>query len=240
MKKKILLFFLVLTTCVFSQTTENFSPIHSDTIFYNKTIDYTQKREFKSDLKTKYFGKDFTYKEENEDTKEEIKEIQQKSSNSGFLKSFIFFMKSIFPFVLGGIVVFIILKLYVGFDTSFFKFKPTQINTTQTLVYEDEDIHNADLESLLKKAINEKDNRLSIRYYYLLALKKLSEKELIKYDNDKTNSEYLFEIKDTHTRSYFSYLSYIYTYVWYGNFSLNDTDFSKVEEKYKLFFKQIN
>ena len=39
------------------------------------------------------------------------------------------------------------------------------------LIYEDEDIHETDLDALLNQALNHKDYRLAIRYYYLSILK---------------------------------------------------------------------
>ncbi len=233
MKKKLLFFVLLFNICAYSQElVESTIEISNDSIVYQKTTDYIKEREFKSDLKDKYSDNEFIYKEE--------KVEEQKPPDLTFFKAFIGFMQTIFPFLLAGIVVFIILKLYLGSGTGFWNFKRIHKKVAEKLVYEDEDIHDVDLNSLLKRALEAKDSRLAIRYYYLLLLKKLSEKELIKYDKDKTNSEYLFELKKEETKKEFSYLSYIYTYVWYGEFSLNEMDFKRVEEKYKSFFKTIN
>ena len=233
MKKKLLFFVLLFNVCAYSQeSVESTIEISNDSIVYQKTTDYIKEREFKSDLKDKYSDNEFIYKEE--------KVQEQKPPDLTFFKAFIGFMQTIFPFLLAGIVVFIILKLYLGSGAGFWNFKRVHKKVAEKLVYEDEDIHDVDLNSLLKRALEAKDSRLAIRYYYLLLLKKLSEKELIKYDKDKTNSEYFFEIKKEEIKKDFSYLSYIYTYVWYGEFLLNEMDFKRVEEKYKSFFKTIN
>lgn len=236
MKKKILFFVLCYSFLSYSQESiESIIEISNDSIVYQKTTDYIKEREFKSDLKDKYSDNEFIYKEEKEEVKKEVKPL-----DFTFFKAFIAFMQSVFPFLLAAIVVFIILKLYLGSGAGFWNFKRVHKKVAEKLVYEDEDIHDVDLNSLLKRALEAKDSRLAIRYYYLLLLKKLSEKELIKYDKDKTNSEYLFEIKKEEIRKGFSYLSYIYTYVWYGEFLLTEMDFKRVEEKYKSFFKTIN
>jgi hypothetical protein len=80
---------------------------------------------------------------------------------------------------------------------------------------------------------------LAIRYYYLTSLKGLSTKEIIEYHKDKTNSEYLFEIENTTIRKEFSYLSYIYSYVWYGEFHVNEASFTIAQNKYQSFLNRL-
>ena len=218
-----------------TETTEYYMYL-SDSLAYNKSTAYENKRKFKVDLKDKYSGKDFQYKEE-EQKKEEPKPVA--APNLSFAKAFAAFMKSIFPFLLGAIVVYIILKLYLGAPSSLWNSKASSKKIADKLIYEDDDIENTDLESLLQKALDQNQTRLAIRYYYLILLKKMSEKEIIKYDKDKTNSEYLFEIADTNTRKEYSYLSYIYNYVWYGEFELNESDFSTIQNRYKSFYKKL-
>ena len=83
-----------------------------------------------------------------------------------------------------------------------------------------------------------KDFRLAVRYYYLQVLKDLSNKKIIDYHKDKTNTEYLFEIDNKALRDQFSHLSYIYAYVWYGEFLLDENSFKKAQNKYQSFLKQ--
>lgn len=240
-KKVILLFLLVVTFQLYSQEVEDKNARKKDSISYLKNDNYIKERTFQEDLKSKYSGRDFIYKEEEKKEKPKKKPTPPSPNlNTGFFVGFLAFMKFVFPFLLGGIVIYIILKLYLGSDAKFWDFKSNSKTVTQKLVYEDEDIDNSDIDGLLNKAIKDKNTRLAIRYYYLLLLKKLSEKEIIKYDKDKTNSEYLFEIEDSNMRKQFSYLSYIYTYVWYGEFDLNEHDFTEVAKKYNSFFKTIN
>lgn len=245
MRKSILLFFLgcLLTSSLFSQETEVLEK-KEDSITYIKDLNYTDKKTFTEDLKSKYSGRDFTYKVEKkkkEKKKKEKEEIEKPDTpNSTFYEVFLGFMKFVFPFILGIIVIYIVLRLYLGSDAKFWYFKNSTKKVTKKLVYEDEDINDTDLESLLQKAIADKNTRLAIRYSYLILLKKLSDKKIIKYDKDKTNSDYLFEIEDANQRNQFSYVSYIYTYVWYGEFDLSEEDFIKIQEKYNSFFKTIN
>jgi len=81
---------------------------------------------------------------------------------------------------------------------------------------------------------------LATRYYYLSLLKRLSQKGLITYDKDKTNTEYKFELQDKQMRKKFSYLAYVYDYVWYGEFPVDESKFSTIETNYKTFLQTIN
>ncbi|MDP5107192.1 MAG: hypothetical protein NWQ31_13595 [Polaribacter sp.] len=148
-------------------------------------------------------------------------------------------MSRIFPYLMGGIIIFIILKLLFGFDFQFWKTNHISKRKKANLIYEDEDIHQVDLETLLQQAIAAQEFRLAIRYYYLLSLKGLSTKKFIDYHKDKTNSAYLFEIENTELRNTFSYISYVYTYVWYGEFPINEQHFKAAQLKYQSFLKSI-
>ncbi|TXD50713.1 MULTISPECIES: hypothetical protein [unclassified Polaribacter] len=207
--------------------------IKTDTIVYNKNLDISEVRTFKSNLNEKYKGKDFKYTEE----------LQEKKDSStldlGILNFFVFFMQSIFPFLLGGFIIFLILKTVLGFDAKFWKTSKKSKKLTDKLIYENEDIHELNLEELLKQALENKNFRLAIRYYYLTSLKSLSNRELIEYHKDKTNSEYLFEIKNAEIRNQFSYLSYVYSYVWYGEFPVDETSFAIAQNKYQSFLKNL-
>ncbi|WP_405566924.1 hypothetical protein [Polaribacter sp. Asnod6-C07] len=221
------------------QVTLDSTAFQKDSIIYLKNTQISTERDFNTDLKEKYKGDDFEYKEEEETKKEEPESETDSNSNSAFLGLFSFFMSSIFPFLLGGFVIFVILKSVLGFDARFWK--PTNKAKTSSgkLIYEDEDIHELNLEALLQQAITNKDFRLAIRYYYLSTLKSLSNNKIIDYHKDKTNSEYLFEIENTQTRTEFSYLSYVYSYVWYGEFPVDENSFQIAQNKYQSFLKSI-
>ncbi|MDD7884842.1 hypothetical protein [Flavivirga sp. 57AJ16] len=95
-----------------------------------------------------------------------------------------------------------------------------------------ENIEHADIHALIKNAENDNNYRLAIRYYYLLALKTLSLKNHIKFEDDKTNSEYLNEIREKPFSEKFAYTSYLYNYIWYGKFSLNIEQYDKAKSNF--------
>ena len=202
-----------------------------------KNIAFYQQREFKDNLKEKYSGQEFTYTEEPEKkkAKEEEKMPPPSPIGNALLNGFVFFMSSIFPYILAALVIFFIVKTFLGAESGFWNFKRNSKRSTKNLVFEEEKLQDTDLESFLKHAIENKQFRLAIRYYYLSVLKNLTTKKIISYHKDKTNTDYLFEIENAVIRKEFSYLSYVYSYVWYGEFPLDELTFITVENKYKSF-----
>lgn len=234
---------LLLSSLSFSQTYSEFEIIESDTTYYGKDVlrdslyakddAYSMQRTIKSDLKDKYSGREFTYVDD-------LKERERKKTSSGLKlgKGFSYFMSSILPILLAIFVVFIVAKSFVNIDPAFWKLrrKDTQV---KKLIANEDDIDEADYDKLLQLAIDNQDYRLATRYYYLSLLKLLAENKFIEYHKDKTNSDYLFELKDKKMRSKFSYLSYIYSYVWYGEFPLSEPKFVGIKQKYQSFIKTI-
>jgi len=206
----------------------------AEPVVYAKNTNISKERTFSANLKDKYSDKDFQYKENTPEKKDNSAPI-----NLGIINALVFFMSQIFPFLLAGFIIFIIFKFILGFDIQFWKANHTSKKSKKKLIYEDADIHEVDLETLLQQSIDQKQFRLAIRYYYLTTLKGLSTKKMIVYHRDKTNSEYLFEIENTELRSKFSYLSYVYTYVWYGEFPVDEQHFKVAENKYQSFLNTI-
>ena len=74
---------------------------------------------------------------------------------------------------------------------------------------------------------------MAIRYYYLWTLKKLSERNIIEWHVDKTNTDYLYEIQSKELKDNFQYLSYLYNYIWYGEFEMNDITFNQAQKAFE-------
>ncbi|QXP58796.1 hypothetical protein [Olleya sp. HaHaR_3_96] len=246
MKKCFILLLLLISQTVLSTPIIKVLQADNDTISVNKSSAIEDKVTFKSNLKEKYNDSEFNYtddlKKPEPQKVDKPAPIHSGNKNNGFLPVFVSFMSNVFPFLLALIIVLIILKTFLGSDAGFWNFKRSKQKSAETLLYEDEndDIHETDFDRLLESAILNKNYRLATRYYYLLLLKKLSDKKTIKYHKDKTNTEYLFEINDKQIRRQFTEVSHIYTYVWYGEFPLDTFKFETVEKKYKSIFNSIN
>lgn len=238
MKKSIFIIFLFIFSAINAQFFQHLQDdVVIDTIVYEKNSNYIKQRAFKENLNDKYKGEVFQYKEK------AYKQTQKSSPSpiwTSILRVVTFFMKFIFPFLLGGFIIFLILKAALGFESSWFLFKKDSNKKSEKLVFDEEkDIHKTDLEGLLKTAIQQEDFRQAIRYYFLILLKDLSDKKLIDYHKDKTNSEYLFQLKNNTQKEQFSYLLYLYNYIWYGEFAITKNEFQRAENKYQSFKKLL-
>ena len=97
----------------------------------------------------------------------------------------------------------------------------------------------SDFDQLTKAAENSGEYRLAIRFYYLWLLKRLSHAEIIEYDVEKTNSDYYNEIASENTKKQFSYTSYLYNYIWYGEFKVDNVTYEKAKTAFVKFLNSI-
>ncbi|WP_128755245.1 DUF4129 domain-containing protein [Aquimarina sediminis] len=137
----------------------------------------------------------------------------------------------ILPYVLVVGVLFLLGWLFMKVnpaDMLLEKQQPPQIELT-----EDEDIiQNQDIQQLINKALQQKNYRLAIRYYYLSILKKLSDQELIQWEAQKTNTDYIKELTDNHMQDQFKSITKLYDFIWYGNFEVNEKAYQKAEKEF--------
>ena len=93
-------------------------------------------------------------------------------------------------------------------------------------------------EKMIAETETKGDTRQSIRLYYLWLLRTLKEKKHIEWNQQKTNADYHNEIKSEAVKEKFSYLSYLYNYIWYGEFSITDTDYVNAKKAFLTYLKQ--
>lgn len=93
-------------------------------------------------------------------------------------------------------------------------------------------IHEADFESMIRQTELAGNTRQSIRLYYLWLLKTLTQKEIIVWNAEKTNADYTREIANEIVKKEFGYLSYLYNYIWYGEFSINDSEYENARQAF--------
>lgn len=200
-------------------------------------------REFPIDFREKYSGEDFIYQHKS----------VEKNLWDRFLDSLANWLRSIFDIgtqessldiavnVVRVIAVLIILLVIYLIAKAVLNKEGRWIfgGSNKVIRYEDVEtnIHTTDFEKLISDTLRLGEKRLSVRYYYLYLLKKMSERGIIHWDIEKTNSDYLYEIQDPERKTDFAYLSYLYNYIWYGEFELDQAMFDKAKT---AFDKSIN
>jgi hypothetical protein len=143
----------------------------------------------------------------------------------GYLAVFL----EILPYLLLALFLYLVIRFFVksnmqGMDKN-------RKNPNVVSLSEDEHIiKNEDIQQLIKNALAEQNYRLAIRYYYLYILQLLSEREMIDWQQQKTNDDYLAELSESALKNEFGKATLLYDYVWYGEFDLDRSRYEKAEK----------
>ena len=232
---------LLLCLCFvqFSIAQQNEQPINFDDSTVEKQLISEE------DLETYKADEDFNYKEviaeENFIDKAQrwlrnfLMKFWESIFGIGTAKGFLYFIFKVLPYILLGILVFLLIRFFLKVNSNNLISKAKQKGTI-SFTEEEQIIKNEDIPALIKEAIHQKNYRLAIRYYYLQSLKQLTESDSISWQPQKTNEDYIKEIKKDHLRVDFKNVTKIYDYVWYGEFDVGAIKF----EALKLPFENLN
>ena len=242
-KLLLLILFLLFSVGVFSQT-DTLSVKNDNSSIVQKKFDAKALEKYKSD-------KDFDYSE-NEVVKDPTL-IERLFNWLGrqllrFLE-WIFgvkYAKGIFgsilqaiPYIILGILLFLLIKFFLKVNSN--SIVSNASNKPVVSITEDEAlIKHKDLLKLIKQAIDQKNYRLAIRFYYLNILKQLEDNKFITWEQQKTNEDYIQEISKENIKLSFIDLTRLYDFVWYGNFEIDETKFVKVAANFEATTNLIN
>lgn len=137
---------------------------------------------------------------------------------------------------LGSIYLFIKFMMQAPMNSVF----KTAEQDIEGFSYVEENINEVNFETLITSAINQNNYRLATRYLYLKSLKILSRKGIIDWHYDKTNSDYINEITNDATKNSFTRISYIYDYVWYGEFEIDADQFRRNQSDFNTLNAAVN
>ncbi len=151
---------------------------------------------------------------------------------------FAFFLR-IVPYLLLGILIFLLIKFFLNANASAL-LRARKKQSAVILSEEEHLIKNEDLQQLVQKALADKNYRLAVRYYYLFLLKLMSEKEIISWELQKTNDDYLQEIEKSELQLPFRTITRLYNYVWYGDFPMDESKYYKAEKTFSQVQKLLN
>jgi hypothetical protein len=216
-----------------------------------KTAPYYQKQDIdKADLKKYYDTEDFNY-EEKLATEDSLWAKFKRWGYSILMRFFsslfgmdaatgiLWFLLRVLPFIVLGILVFLLLRFFLKVNNRNLLYgeqKKAAIQFTD----EEQIIKNEDINALITDAVKQKDYRLAIRYYYLLAIKELAQNNIIEWQQQKTNEDYIKEIKTYTLQTQFEKITKIYDYVWYGEFEVDAPKFENLKLNFINLNKQVN
>ncbi|MEM0931136.1 MAG: hypothetical protein AAGJ12_01635 [Bacteroidota bacterium] len=132
--------------------------------------------------------------------------------------------------LMAALVIYLLVRFFINEKfSSIFTKKATSL---LDLDLSEKHIENLDLDALMEDALKNKDYRLAVRYQFLKVLKRLSQKELIDWHFEKTNSDYLKELRETRLKTTFKEVSYLYEHIWYGENTINRHQYEKTDDRF--------
>ncbi|UYQ92614.1 hypothetical protein MKQ68_21260 [Chitinophaga horti] len=141
----------------------------------------------------------------------------------------------LFYVMLGLLGVLLLFGIYQVVVTGSFSFGGRKNVTWQPEQGPAEEVLPNDFESAARQAMADGNYRLAVRYQYLHTLHLLQHKELIVLLAEKTNADYMRELRGTTFHKPFSMLTLAYEYVWYGKVDLGQDQFNELNVRFAEF-----
>lgn len=101
-----------------------------------------------------------------------------------------------------------------------------------------EDIREMDLPALIAQAERGGDLRLAIRLHYLLVLRRLVDQGLLTWSPERTDRDYMAQLKDPGLRSRFAHAALIFQWVWYGHAEVDRSRYAEFRRPFVEFEQQ--
>ena len=174
---------------------------------------------------------DFWYVNEapvKEKPKEPKESFLQKLGTKVWFRNLLWFL------VVGGFVA-VLIWFIISSDIQLFKRSAPPIARSQEDELVNQSIFDIDYDSEIQKAITAQNLRLAVRLLFLQTLKDLSEKNIINYKQERTNSDYLLQLYNTTYYEDFFRLTRHFEYIWYGQFSITPTNFEVIKNDFFTF-----
>ena len=205
------------------------------------TDDNLVQRNFESDLSQKYSGDEFDYtKTKPKESlwskfKRTLARIIAKifsGSDAATINKITIIIIYIFSGIIIALFIYYLFKLFVNKKGNIlFSKKAKKVDIYDTDIIED--INEIDFPAIISQYELEKNYNAAFRYQFLLILKNLTDSGKIKWTQDKTNIDYLNELKDAETKTQFKRAFYIFNHVWYGDFKIDRSDYDRFVNEIK-------
>jgi hypothetical protein len=144
-----------------------------------------------------------------------------------------------FLWIIGiGTLLFVLYKLFLSNQGLF---RSNSKNVEVTIDTESNEIPPDQYEQMIKKAASEGNYRLATRYLYLQSLHRLSDKGYAVIATEKTNYQYVNEIRKRSAAigSRFAHLTLQYEYIWYGEYGITNDNYFLLQNDFREFNKQL-
>ncbi len=134
---------------------------------------------------------------------------------------------------------YVLMKL-MGIETAQLLYRRGKVSKLEAKVLI-EDLEGIDFSQAIQDAVQKQDYRSAVRFLYLFMLKKMDEKELIEWKENKTNHELELELKQPKLKKDFEKATYLFERIYYGAFQVKQqqyeqakTTFGDIDQKMAL------
>lgn len=96
-----------------------------------------------------------------------------------------------------------------------------------------------DLERFLRLSLEAGDYKTAIRILYIMIIQRMHEHNWIIWKKDKTNRDYLNEVRPRPSYSQFRDITLVYEIIWYGDNEISGTEFNKLKSLFDSYKGEI-
>lgn len=146
-------------------------------------------------------------------------------------------VKVIFVVILIALLAFTLYKLFTGSSDK--KVKDIK-DLGYSLEYLEDNIEESDFDRFLRMALESSDYRSAVRILFLKCLQGLHLKDLIRWKKDKTNNDFLNEMRPHGSYKQFRNLTLAFEIVWYGDTAITEEQFNFLQKEFNAFDVLIN
>lgn len=120
---------------------------------------------------------------------------------------------------IAAVIILLIVIYYLFFSkNAFIKFRTTRLADQDD---EEGKTEHVPFDLLLEKAMKDKEYQLALRYVYLMALEHLARTENLILGEQKSNHQYISELKNKTIKTAFAEIVYHFEVGWYGHFPVD-------------------
>ncbi|MGE0635593.1 MAG: hypothetical protein AB7G44_10030 [Bacteroidia bacterium] len=134
-------------------------------------------------------------------------------------------------------LVFLLWKIFG--NAKFLKNKKIKGGEFSFLDEAEENLEESDLERFLREALEKKQYKIAVRIYYLMSIKELMQQNFIVWKKNKTNFEYLTEMRERKEFEHFRSLTRAFEIVWYGDVEIEEKEFIVLSPSFSSFINSI-
>jgi hypothetical protein len=177
---------------------------------------------------------DFWYVPVGPDKKKKEKQKPDTPKPFEIRKWFVFLIYSLIAGLLVAVIVFL---LQSGNGERWFRSSKRKLAAPEDGT---KDIAPTSLEEALRTAVDQEQYAAAVRYLFLITLGRLAARNRITPGPDKTNREYLRELRENALYGDFARLVLHYEYTFYGGFTLEQDTFREIREQYEQFQNRLD